>query len=606
MPGLIPEHILEQVRQSNDVVDVIGSCLPLKRKGAGFWALCPFHKEKTPSFHVNQQKQIWHCFGCGAGGNVFTFLMKYEGLDFISAVRRLAERAGIPLEFERAEGEPSRDQKEQLLKLHEQVAEFFHRNLIKEPASRIAREYLKRRRITLQTAKTWRLGYSPDSWDALIQWAKQKKLPPELLESAGLALRGERGLYDRFRGRLMFPICDEQGRVVAFSGRILTEAKDQPKYVNSPETPIFQKGKILFALDRAKRAILDERFAIVCEGQLDTISCHEAGLTNVVAPQGTALTEQHARILKRYADEVVLIFDPDAAGQNAAVRSAEPLLAAGLVIKIVVLPAGHDPDSFVKESGPEELRKLVTNAPGFFVYLLDRLSNLHDLKSDRGKLQAAAQVVEALSKIPNAILQSTYARQAAARLDIPESSLLHELGKFSARSRMRAFAAGAAEPAAPESTRPPALPAEEMLLQLMLGDDRIVETVDERLDRAWLTESDPAGLIQLILSLYTAGRWTGPDCLHSHIQDEQKSRALSEALLKPLPCLQPAIAARDCLSSLQRRWVEQRLRDLRKQLQQPKLDSSQMIKLQQQVLDLRRKLDHIARLSMQDGKLSPR
>ena len=259
MPGLIADHILEQIRQNNDIVEVIGSYFPLKRAGANFRALCPFHKEKTPSFNVNPQKQIWHCFGCGAGGDVFTFVMKYENLDFISAVRRLAERTGVRLEFEETASEPNRDQKELLFRLHEQVAGFFHQTLLKEKSAEPARAYLKKRSITADVVKRWRLGYSPDAWDALIQWAASREFSAELLETAGLALRRERGdgFYDRFRGRLMFPICDEQGRVVAFSGRILTDAKDQPKYVNSPETPIFQKGKILFALDKARRAILD-------------------------------------------------------------------------------------------------------------------------------------------------------------------------------------------------------------------------------------------------------------------------------------------------------------------------------------------------------------
>lgn len=444
MPGLIPEPVLEQIRQNNDVVEVIGSYFPLKRAGANFRALCPFHKEKTPSFNVNPQKQIWHCFGCGEGGNVFTFVMKYENIDFITAVRRLAERAGIKLEYEERDGEPGRDQKDQLLKLHEVAANFFHHNLMKEPSANIAREYLKKRQITAETAKKWRLGYSPDAWDGLIQHAAAKKFPAEVLAAAGLALERERGdgYYDRFRGRLMFPIGDEQGRTVGFSGRILTDAKDQPKYVNSPETPIFQKGRILFALDKAKRAILDEKYAIVCEGQVDTISCHEAGVENVVAPQGTALTEQHARILKRYAEEVVLMFDADAAGQNAIVRSAEPLWDAGVVSRVAVLPPGHDPDSFVKAFGAEKLKELVTRAPSFFVYLLDRLSQQHDPRSERGKLQIARQMAEWLARIPSPILLATYAQQTAKRLDIGEDVLRKEVTKLAGNRRVRNQMAG--------------------------------------------------------------------------------------------------------------------------------------------------------------------
>ncbi len=600
MPGLIPEPVLEQIRQNNDVVEVIGSYFPLKRAGANFRALCPFHKEKTPSFNVNPQKQIWHCFGCGEGGNVFTFVMKYENIDFITAVRRLAERAGIKLEYEERDGEPGRDQKDQLLKLHEVAANFFHHNLMKEPSANIAREYLKKRQITAETAKKWRLGYSPDAWDGLIQHAAAKKFPAEVLAAAGLALERERGdgYYDRFRGRLMFPIGDEQGRTVGFSGRILTDAKDQPKYVNSPETPIFQKGRILFALDKAKRAILDEKYAIVCEGQVDTISCHEAGVENVVAPQGTALTEQHARILKRYAEEVVLMFDADAAGQNAIVRSAEPLWDAGVVSRVAVLPPGHDPDSFVKAFGAEKLKELVTRAPSFFVYLLDRLSQQHDPRSERGKLQIARQMAEWLARIPSPILLATYAQQTAKRLDIGEDVLRKEVTKLAGNRRVRNQMAGgddeADDTADFDGERPRGLPAEETLLQTMLTDERIIELTAERLDLAWLSNSLAGQTIQDVLRLYNGRNWTGPNALLNQPQSDQTSRLISELLLNQRAVKHPEAAAADCLATLEQRWIKQRLSEVRRQLEQPGLRAEESAPLHQQLLDLDSKLRHIA------------
>jgi len=599
VPGLIADHILEQIRQNNDIVEVIGSYFPLKRAGANFRALCPFHNEKTPSFNVNPQKQIWHCFGCGAGGDVFTFVMKFENLDFISAVRRLAERTGVRLEFEETASEPNRDQKELLFRLHEQVAEFFHQTLLKEKSAEPARAYLKKRGITADVVKRWRLGYSPDAWDALIQWAASRKFSAELLETAGLALRRERGdgFYDRFRGRLMFPICDEQGRVVAFSGRILTDAKDQPKYVNSPETPIFQKGKILFALDKAKRAILDEKFAIVCEGQVDTISCHEAGMTNVVAPQGTALTEQHARILKRYAEEVVLMFDADTAGQNAVVRSAEPLWEAGLVIRVAVLPQGHDPDSFVKEMGAEKLKNLITKAPSFFVYLLEHLSKQYDPNTDGGKVQIAQQMAAWLARIPNPVLFARYAQEASKRLQLTGTSIEQEILKLRRRLPHLQARTEASE------TRSPSYPAEELLLQLMLTDERIVDVVAERLDRAWLTQSAPGKLIGYIVDLQIGRRWDGSDTLLNQVSDEEEKRLLAELMLTAQPKTAGVQATTDCLAALERRALEQQLRELRKQLSQPDLTKSATVALQQQVLDLRRKLDHIAPLSMDKTKL---
>jgi DNA primase len=599
VPGIIPEPVLEQIRQNNDVVEVIGSYFPLKRAGANFRALCPFHKEKTPSFNVNPQKQIWHCFGCGTGGDVFTFVMKYENLDFVAAVRRLAERAGIKLEYEERAGEPGRDVKESLLKLHDLAANFFHHNLMKERSASIAREYLKKRQITAEVAKKWRLGYSPDAWDGLIQHAAGKKFSAELLEVAGLALRRESGdgFYDRFRGRLMFSICDEQGRTVGFSGRILTDEKDQPKYVNSPETPIFQKGRILFALDKAKRAIIEETFAIVCEGQIDTISCHEAGIENVVAPQGTALTEQHARILKRYAEEVVLMFDADAAGQNAIVRSAEPLWDAGIVIRVAVLPQGHDPDSFVKAFGAEKLKELIANAPSFFAYLLDRLCHQHDPRSERGKLQIGRQMAEWLARIPAPILLATYAQHTAKRLDISEDALRREVAKLTGNRRDRRSATESDtendEAADIGAGRPRGLPEEEMLLQAMLANQPVIELVAGALDVTWLSNSVAGETIQQVVKLHDAGRWDGPNSLLREGERGESEQLISELLLSRRTIKNPEREVPNCLMLLQRRWLEKQVHDNRRQQQSTGLPPDKMATLLKQFVDLDSKLRHI-------------
>src|SRR5437867_3049802 len=376
MAGFFPSSTLEQVRAASDIVDVIGAYLPLKRAGANFVALCPFHKEKTPSFNVNPHRQIFHCFGCHKGGDVFAFVKEYESLDFPEAVRRLADRARIPLEYEKGAGEQqARHLKERLLQIHEQITQRWQSALANEAGGQIARDYLARRGVSAEAVKLFRLGYAPDLWDDTVNWAKSKSHELALVEKAGLILRreGSDGFYDRFRGRLMFPICDEQGRVVGFSGRVLSGDEKTAKYVNSPETPIFTKSKIFFGLDKSKRALLDAQYAVVCEGQLDLIACYMAGVQNIVAPQGTAFTADHARILKRYVEEVVLCFDPDEAGQEAAVRALDSLLAAGLAVRVAVVPAPHDPDSFIKASGGEAFKQLIERAEGFFEFYLNRL-----------------------------------------------------------------------------------------------------------------------------------------------------------------------------------------------------------------------------------------
>ena len=592
MSGRISDQIIEQVRHANDVVDVIGSYFPLKKAGANFRALCPFHKEKTPSFNVTPSKQIWHCFGCGMGGDVFKFVMQYESLDFLAAVRRLAERAGIKVEEETAAGLAGRGEKEMLIKLHDDVAAFFQENL---RTAAVAQRYLEKRKISLEVARKWRIGFAPDAWDGLLQWAHGKKYKPALLETAGLALpRDGGGLYDRFRGRLMFSICDEQGRVVGFSGRILTDAKDQPKYVNSPETPIFQKGRVLFALDKAKRSIIEDKFAVLCEGQIDTIACHEAGITNVVAPQGTALTEQHARILKRYAEEVVLMYDADEAGQNAIVRSAEPLWEAGMALRVAVIPAGHDPDSFIKAEGGAKLRDLITGGESFFAYLLKRLSRQHDPNSERGKLQIVRQMAAWLVRIPSPILLATYAQQTAQRLDVPENAIRQELQNLQ-RSRPGPAPAPRRPDEEPDEIveTTPNLPAETLLLQLMLTDVRLVDLALERLDPAWLSTSVAGAVIGRVLKLHAAGKWDGPHTLMNNAPtDEAESRLVSELLVKTMPGTALEAAAGGCLATLERSHLKVQLHGLRKRLGQADLPAVERTQLQREMLDLEIKLRH--------------
>ncbi|MCX7886192.1 MAG: DNA primase [Verrucomicrobiae bacterium] len=591
MARLISDRTLEQIRAANDIVEVINRYFPLKRRGANFVALCPFHKEKTPSFNVHPQKQIWHCFGCGAGGDVFKFLMRYENLSFTEAVRRLAERAGITVEFDAGHTATKREEKELLFRLHEQVAAFFHEQLLQQPATSPVAAYLDKRKIGPTTVGRWRLGYAPDGWDELVRWSAAHKFHPSLLESAGLALKRESGgYYDRFRARLIFPIWDEQGRVVAFSGRTLTDDPDQPKYINSPETAIFQKGRILFALDRAKRAILDTKQAIVCEGQLDTITCHEHGFENVVAPQGTAFTEHHARILKRYADEVILMFDADQAGQNAAIRNAEPLWELGINIRVALLPEGEDPDSFLKKHGAENLRAVLDSAPGFFDFLLQLFSRQLDPGTERGKVQLADQMTPWLCRIRDPVLQAAFAQRTAARLEVREEVL---------RQKMRDFIRRGTHPhTEPSPTPTPSAAgsaAEATLLQLVLNDNRFLEQAAQQLDIAWLSETVAAKLLRRAIEQYRAGTWNGVHSLLPHANEEEAS-LLSALAIKPMPKGEPLPLVEGCINTLRRHWLQKQWESVRQQLATEKLPPERAAQLQKHALDLRRKLMNIAPL----------
>ena len=475
MPGLFSSATLEQVRAASDIVDVIGSYLPLKRAGANFVALCPFHKEKTPSFHVNPHRQIFHCFGCHKGGDVFTFVKEYENLDFPEAVRRLAERARIPLEHDSGSDQnQSRSLKEKLLQLHEQIAQRWQNALATEAAGAAARDYLQRRGVPPEAVKLFRLGAAPEAWDDTVNWARSKGFELADVEKAGLILRkeGTDHYYDRFRGRLIFPICDEQGRVIGFSGRVLAGDEKTAKYVNSPETPIFIKSRVFYGLDKSKRAIIEAGFAIVCEGQLDLIACFMAGVQNVVAPQGTAFTADHARLLSRYANEVVLCFDSDEAGQNAAVRSLDNLLSSGLAVRVALVPSPHDPDSFIKASGGTAFKQLIERAPDFFDYYLDRLCALHPVATDKGRLAVLRGMADAVHKTGNLVLVDKYAQKTGLRLGVAPDAVRAEFRKLS-RAR-RSSPAQAAEPPPEPAAGPEPPPNEFWLLKLLLLHEELI------------------------------------------------------------------------------------------------------------------------------------
>ncbi len=537
MGGFISPASLEQVLAASDIVDVIGSYIPLKRNGASFVALCPFHREKTPSFHVTPSKQMFYCFGCHKGGNVFTFVKEYENIDFPDAVRRLADRAHIALESENVPGGAERRHiKDQLFQVHEQITQRWQAALASGDHGKVARDYLAKRGVSQEAVQLFRIGCAPDLWDDTVNWAKSKHYDLPLIEQAGLIVHkeGAEHYYDRFRGRLIFPICDEQGRVVGFSGRILAADAGPAKYVNSPETPIFTKGKLMFGLDKSKRALLDTHCAVICEGQLDLIACFMAGVQNIVAPQGTALTADHTRILKRYVEEVVLCFDSDNAGQKAAVRSLDSLLASGLAIRVAQVPAPNDPDSFIKQFGGPAFADLIKNARGFFDYYLDHLCSLNDPATDRGKRAVVQAMSEALQKTGNDVLIDTHAQKTALRLGVAAEAARREFKK-ARPTAAPVVERDSAEPAV--ESEPAARPTQHelWLLRALMESDDQVEWVARHLDLAWLPTPDAREIISRRLQ---AGHdWPGAAAWVSHPENARWQSLVSEILTdtRPIP-----------------------------------------------------------------------
>lgn len=587
MAGIVPPDKLEQIRSANDIVDVIGAVLPLKRAGANFTALCPFHKEKSPSFNVNPHRQTFHCFGCHKGGDVFTFVREYESLSFIEAVKRLAERASIPLEFENQPGQQqARHLKESLLQVHEQITQRWQHALANDAGGQIARDYLSKRGVAAEAIKIFRLGYAPDAWDDTVNWAKSKGYDWPLVEQGGLIIRKEDSdrYYDRFRGRLIFPICDEQGRVIGFSGRVLSGDEKTAKYVNSPETPIFTKGKVFYGLDKSKRAILDAGAAIICEGQLDLIACFMAGVKNLVAPQGTAFTGDHARILKRYVDEVILCFDSDSAGQNAAVRVLDGLLAAGLAIRVATVPAPHDPDSFIKQYGGPAFRQLIDDAEGFFDFYLKRLCATNDVKTDKGRLAVVKDMAEALHKTGSAVLLDTYAQKTAFRLGVASEAVRSEFRKVGRRTT--AESTTDREERAQESTTPPS-EREFWLLRFLLCSDDPIEWVVRAVEAAWIEHPTARRIVEARLSAHKDGSWRGVPALIDQLQDDTAAALITEAVAD----VQKGDSSRNLMETVRmvrNDFIDRRMAGLKLRLAQPGLLEAEAVGILNEQAELRR------------------
>ena len=436
----IPKESIEQILSATDIVDLIQSYVPLKRAGAQYRANCPFHNEKTPSFYVNPARQSFHCFGCGKGGDAISFVRDYENLPFMEAVQKLAGRAGIVIR--EVESDPEADQKRKskgrILDLHRETAEYLHELLLKSPDAAHAREYLKSRGFGREMAANWTIGWMPENAKAFLEWARARKFTGrELVDSGICYLREEgnasSGIRVRFRDRLMFPIRNEIGDVIAFSGRQLREDPNSGKYVNSPETFVFRKSKVLFALDRAKKPILKEKAALLCEGQLDVISCHELGIEHAIAPLGTAFTREHAKLLKRYTHHVLICYDADRAGIAATERVFRELVPEGLSVRVVRMPAGDDPDTYLKAHGVEGFRQLLAGALEFFDFKLETARDQGLLESAAGRATALTDCAALLSLMEDFSARENQLNMVASYLQTSATALRQEIKKLKAK-----------------------------------------------------------------------------------------------------------------------------------------------------------------------------
>lgn len=556
----IPEEVLDVIRLRANILDVVQSYVPaLKKYGSSWKACCPFHHEKTPSFTVNPERGTFKCFGCGKGGNVFSFVMEMEKLDFPNAAELLANkysvvipesapaRSGAP----RERTENSFQVRDRLYKLHEKLADWYAKNLWDHPDSAVAR-YFATRGIPKETALRFRIGASPDAWNAAIDFAHREGFTDEELKLGGLVSSKDETpdrIYDRFRNRLMFPICNEQGHVVAFSARSVEADPQGWKYLNSPETPVFKKSRTLYALHFARESILERKYAVLCEGQLDVIAMHRAGCTNAVAPQGTAFGAEQAAILKRYTDEICLAPDNDKAGRAAVFKDAEILLPLGFRLRTAVYPDAKDADELLKKSGPEVLRETVEKAVDFFDFAWETLCADFDVSTPAGKSGASAALRKWLFLIEDPVTLDAYASWLAGKLAVDKQSILQDAERkhrmeTEAQARRERFAVKAA-PAAPPP--PPAEKQElseqypgvkkaylEMLSLLLKAESRAMSAVNDLSSE--MLDSTPYGrALELIVQSAMNGEWEeAPDrILMMMAEKEISDPALSAVLMPP-------------------------------------------------------------------------
>jgi DNA primase len=530
----VSDQVLDRIRQATDIAALVRNIVPLKKSGSGQIGLCPFHKEKTPSFHVNSEKQIFKCFGCGVGGDVFSFVMKTDGVSFMEAVRLLAERAHVELP-ERDGHAPPPGEKERLYEVNGWAAETFHHWLLRDPAGKAALEYLKKRGLSEKTIKEFKLGFSPDSWDSLVKAASRKKYGGELLRKAGLTATNERSdrSYDRFRNRVIFPIRDAQDRVIGFGGRSLGD--EEPKYLNSPETPLFSKGRVLYALDKARAVLREKRCAVVVEGYMDAVMAHQFGVTWTVAVLGTALSQEHVRVLRRHADEAVLLFDSDNAGQSSASRSVDAFAAEEMPVRVATLPGGLDPDEYLLQHGLEAFLAQLDGSPDGVTYKLERALAGAELPGAGTK--ALDDVLATVALMPNSTAQFQEVRKIATRTGVHEHLLQQRLQSLAAAPQSWSDEAPAQE------SRPARMDYDRQLLSLMLAYPQTVPLAREQLHIETLNDTAVRALVQRVFALAESSAETGPAELLARTQEEELRAVVEDVMVRSPVAAPPTEAA---------------------------------------------------------------
>lgn len=518
------EELIEEIRQRNDIVDVISGYVKLQKKGSSYFGLCPFHNEKSPSFSVSRQKQMYYCFGCGAGGNVITFIMEYENYTFAEAVRLLAERAGVDIpevEYSK-EAKAKADLKATLLEINKLAAKYFYAQLKTEHAKH-AHTYLTRRGLSEETITAFGLGYSNKYSDDLYKYLKTKGYSDELLVKAGLISASEKGVYDKFWNRVMFPIMDANNRVIGFGGRVMGDG--EPKYLNSPETEVFDKSRNLYGLNRARTS--RKSYFLICEGYMDVIALHQAGFTNAVASLGTAFTPGHASLIKRYVNEVYLTFDSDGAGTKAALRALPILKEAGITARIIRMDPYKDPDEFIKNLGPEAFEERINKARNGFLFSLEVLERDYDMTSPEGKTSFFNEAAKRLTEFEEDIERNNYVEAVAEKYHISIESLRKLVAKTAIKVGQATPATKPKQATSKERNKEDGnLQSQKILLTWLIENEQIFKQIKKYISPQDFTKELYRTVAELLYEQYEEGNLV-PAKVMNHFTDEEEHREVA-------------------------------------------------------------------------------
>lgn len=541
----IPDEKIREIRETSSIVDVISDYIGLKKVGINHKGLCPFHNEKTPSFYVNENKRFFHCFGCGTSGDIFAFLMKHDNLSFTEAARLLAKRYGIHLP-EKPLNSLDRQrlsERESFFSINEGVAQLFHQLLLNDPRAGRAREYLAQRGLGAAVIEEFCIGFAPDSWDTVVQHLKSPPHALSLAAKLGLIVSKSGGqYYDRFRNRVLFPIWNTSRNIIGFGGRIIDQG--EPKYLNSPESVVYNKRQNLYGLQSAGHYIQKDGRAIIVEGYLDALTLHQAGIKNTVAALGTALTEHQIQLLKRYSADIITVFDADQAGEKAMARSLDPFLKNGVSPRVIVLPQGEDPDSFVRKQGGEAFREKIEKAGFLLDFVLERIVMRHDIASPRGKVAVCDETAVLLQQIADPMERDLYEQKIARRIGVSQTQIRSRGAGPAARKAAAPAAAQQQETATGSAGN-----AEILILKILIAHTDFITRIEENIFDDF-TQPD---LKQLGLFITASFRQTGaldiPQLVES-IQGQPMQRLLAQAAFFENPPGDPAKALDDCIRTV--------------------------------------------------------